>query len=83
MPPLTRTVVHSGLRVLHPTHSGLRVLNPKLFKPAQAITAIASVADCVEENFAAYYGRIMPTLKQMLTQVPNPDPPNPDPYKHM
>lgn len=34
----------------------------------QAITAIASVADCVEEHFAAYYGRIMPTLKQMLTQ---------------
>uniref|UniRef100_A0A6U4TJI8 TOG domain-containing protein n=1 Tax=Hemiselmis andersenii TaxID=464988 RepID=A0A6U4TJI8_HEMAN len=34
----------------------------------QAITAIASVADCVEEHFAMYYDRIMPTLKQMLNQ---------------
>mmetsp|Transcript_3719 Transcript_3719/g.9358 ORF Transcript_3719/g.9358 Transcript_3719/m.9358 type:complete len:1094 (+) Transcript_3719:94-3375(+) len=34
----------------------------------QAITAIASVADCVAESFAPYYGRIMPTLKQMLVQ---------------
>ena len=35
-------------------------------KRSQAITAIASVADCVEEGFAVYYGSIMPTLKQML-----------------
>jgi len=34
----------------------------------QAITAIASVADCAEEMFAPYYGSIMPTLKQMLLQ---------------
>eukprot|EP00283_Hemiselmis_rufescens_P008937 CAMPEP_0173432074 /NCGR_PEP_ID=MMETSP1357-20121228/9999_1 /TAXON_ID=77926 /ORGANISM="Hemiselmis rufescens, Strain PCC563" /LENGTH=1081 /DNA_ID=CAMNT_0014396625 /DNA_START=122 /DNA_END=3364 /DNA_ORIENTATION=+ len=34
----------------------------------QAITAIASVADCVEDHFAVYYARIMPTLKQMLVQ---------------
>jgi len=37
----------------------------------QAITAIASVADCVEEGFAGYYGRIMPTLKQMLLSCPS------------
>ncbi|KAJ1481222.1 armadillo-type protein, partial [Baffinella frigidus] len=34
----------------------------------QAITAIASVADCVEDAFAPYYAGIVPTLKQMLTQ---------------
>jgi hypothetical protein len=34
----------------------------------QAITAIASVADCVAEGFVQYYSRIMPTLKQMLVQ---------------
>jgi len=36
----------------------------------QAITAIASVADCVESGFAAYYPRIMPTLKQLLFAQP-------------
>jgi hypothetical protein len=34
----------------------------------QAITAIASVADCVADGFNEYYGSIMPTLKQMLVQ---------------
>eukprot|EP00286_Rhodomonas_abbreviata_P029484 CAMPEP_0181305524 /NCGR_PEP_ID=MMETSP1101-20121128/9780_1 /TAXON_ID=46948 /ORGANISM="Rhodomonas abbreviata, Strain Caron Lab Isolate" /LENGTH=1099 /DNA_ID=CAMNT_0023411455 /DNA_START=102 /DNA_END=3401 /DNA_ORIENTATION=- len=34
----------------------------------QAITAIASVADCVEKHFTKYYQEIMPTLKTMLLQ---------------
>lgn len=32
----------------------------------QAMTAIASVADCVGEGFAAFYPAIMPVLKNML-----------------
>lgn len=32
----------------------------------QAITAIASVADCVGDGFGAYYPSIMPVLKHML-----------------
>jgi len=39
----------------------------------QAITAIASVADCVEQHFVAYYAQIMPTLKQMLLQCTSKD----------
>ena len=32
----------------------------------QAITAIASVADCVQDRFAQFYPSIMPVLKHML-----------------
>lgn len=35
----------------------------------QAITAIASVADCVEDKFKDYYRDIMFILKQILFQV--------------
>jgi len=37
----------------------------------QAITAIAAIADCLEEKFIPYYDAIMPGLKTILATVPN------------
>ena len=36
----------------------------------QAITAVAAIADCLEEKFIPYYDHIMPGLKQILATVP-------------
>ena len=36
----------------------------------QGITAVAAIADCLEEQFIPYYDHIMPGLKQILATVP-------------
>jgi len=36
----------------------------------QAITAVAAIADCLEEKFTPYYDHIMPGLKTLLGTIP-------------
>jgi len=37
----------------------------------QAVTAIAAIADCIEENFIKYYDSVIPFLKSILTNANN------------
>jgi hypothetical protein len=41
----------------------------KLVVQEQAITAIAAVADCIEDEFVKYYDTLMPLLKTILTNA--------------
>mmetsp|Transcript_21433 Transcript_21433/g.29989 ORF Transcript_21433/g.29989 Transcript_21433/m.29989 type:complete len:1094 (-) Transcript_21433:418-3699(-) len=41
----------------------------KLVVQEQAITAIAAVADCIEDDFVKYYDTLMPLLKTILTNA--------------
>eukprot|EP00960_Hanusia_phi_P047379 758377-Hanusia_phi.AAC.3 len=54
-------------KLLHLLMGGVRIVQE------QAITAIASVADCVQDQFKPFYGGIMPVLKDILRNCVHKD----------